>query len=125
MNIFADDLRENIGKYKSYKVYRTYEGLLEDIREGKLLKINILTLDHDMGVDENNKLRMSGSQFVVKLIEVMLDMEVEINHIKFHTSNVVGYENMSQTLLGAIRREFISPINIDKNITNYLEESKK
>lgn len=121
LNIFADDIRDNLGSYKDFKVYRTYESLLDDLRTGKLTNINCLTLDHDMGVCENGKLRMSGSEFIVKLIELMLDKDIQINNIKFHTSNVVGFENMQGTLIGAIKRGFIKPIQVDKQLTNYLD----
>lgn len=121
MNIFADDIRDNLGSYKDFKVYRTYESLLEDLRTGKIRNINCLTLDHDMGICEKGKLRMSGSEFIVKLIEIMLDKDIQINNIKFHTSNVVGFENMQGTLNGAIKRGFIKPIQVDKQLTNYLD----
>lgn len=89
MNIFADDLREN------------------------------------MGLDENGELRMSGSKFIVKLVELMLDKDIRINKIKFHTSNFVGFENMRGTLNGAINRGFIGYIEVDNRLTDYLSVIKQ
>lgn len=125
MNIFADDLRDNLGVYSNFKVYRTYESLLEDLTSGKITEINILTLDHDMGIDENGELSMSGSQFIVKLVEVMMDKDIKINYIKFHTSNFVGFENMRGTLNGAIDRGFIDYIEVDNRLTDYLKVIKQ
>jgi len=66
-------------------------------------EIQILSLDHDLGIDEQESLLPTGYDLVKYIYENSLIAE----KIYLHTDNSVGRENMYQTLLGAQRRGFI------------------
>lgn len=121
INVFLDDIRL---PYDNYKVYRSAELLIEDINNGELTEIKELSLDHDLGLDSKGKLLMNGSQFVNELVYLMLDGKVKVNYVRFHTSNVVGYEYMSSILKQAVKRGFIS-LQVEGYLTDYLKEYNK
>ena len=98
INVYLDDLRDcpegfvlakNIEELK--KLFQTHE-------------VGILSLDHDLGVDEKGNLLPTGYDFVKYFCEYGLFAE----KIYLHTDNTVGKENMYETLLASQRREFIS-----------------
>lgn len=97
INLYVDDLRDCP---PGFTIARTYE---EAIFYLDKYKINILSLDHDLGEDENGKLRLNGYDVVKYICENGIFMR----KIYIHTDNPVGRENMHQTLIGAQRRGFI------------------
>lgn len=104
MNLYVDDLRicpEN------FEIARTYEDAIKKIRENN---INILSLDHDLGL--KNGVEKTG----LDIVKYICENNIFINSIYIHSDNVVGRENMYQTLLGAQRRGFI---NSNIKIHNY------
>lgn len=98
MYIYLDDLRICPD---GFKLVRTAEEALKEIRKGN---VKLITLDHDLGVDEQGKERMNGYD----LVKVICEEGLYVEEIYMHTDNVVGRENMYQTLLSAQRRGFIS-----------------
>lgn len=98
MNVYLDDLRKCP---EGYVLAKTYEDAVKLIENNS---INILSLDHDLGMNSNGDLNKTGYD----LVKYICENNVFINTIYIHTDNVVGRENMYQTLLGAKRRGFIS-----------------
>lgn len=97
INLYVDDLRECP---MGFTIARTFEEVICYLEN---YKINILSLDHDLGEDENGNLRKNGYDIVKYICEKGL----RANRIYLHTDNVVGRDNMYQTLIGAQRRDFI------------------
>jgi len=97
-NIYLDDLRDCP---EGFVVART---MAEAIEMFKHNDVDILSLDHDLGEDENGVLLPTGYDFVKYFCEHGLFA----GKIYMHTDNGVGRENMYQTLLAAQRRGFIS-----------------
>lgn len=106
MNLYVDDLRKcPVGFVKTINYEDTIKVLNKE-------NINILSLDHDLGLDTNGDLALTGYD----IVKYICQNNIKINKIYIHTDNVVGRENMYQTLLGAQRRGFISK---DIEIYNY------
>jgi response regulator of citrate/malate metabolism len=105
-NLYVDDLRQCPDNFILAK------NMNEAINILKKYKIDILSLDHDLGEDENGKVLPTGYDLVKHICE----NNYSINKIYIHTANPVGRENMYQTLIGAQKRGFI---NKDIVIYNY------
>lgn len=97
INLYVDDLR---ACPSGFVVARTVNEAKYYFKE---FKINIISLDHDLGVDANGNLLETGYD----LVKYICENEINVNKIYIHTDNVVGRENMYQTLLAAQRRGFI------------------
>jgi len=97
INLYLDDLRDCP---QGFVVARNIEDAIRILKE---YEVDILTLDHDLGEDENGNLLPSGYD----LVKYMCENGLRANKIYMHTDNSVGRENMYQTLLGAQRRGFI------------------
>ena len=91
INLYVDDLRINPD---GFLVARSYEDAIIML---KRYNINILSLDHDLGLDLNGDLAKTGYD----LVKYICQNEVNIKKIYIHTDNPVGRENMYKTLLGA------------------------
>lgn len=98
INIYLDDLRVCPDRFV---IARTYEDAVNLIENNK---VGILSLDHDLGEDENGNLLKTGYDLVKYICENNCDIE----EIYIHTDNAVGRINMIETLKGAMRRGFIS-----------------
>ena len=100
VRLYLDDLRDipkgTIGA-------RTYEEAVEIFinNNGKLLE---LSLDHDLGEDEEGVELKNGFDLVKKMIQEGW----YASEIYIHTDNPVGRENMYKSLLQAQKRGFIS-----------------
>lgn len=97
INLYVDDLRDcpsgfviarNVDESKYYL---------------KNFNVNILSLDHDLGEDEEGNLLPTGYD----LVKYICENGYRANKIYIHTDNGVGRENMYHTLMGAQRRGFI------------------
>jgi len=97
INLYVDDLRDCPD---SFLIARTVEEAKYYLNN---FEIQILSLDHDLGIDEQESLLPTGYDLVKYICENGLRAE----KIYLHTDNSVGRENMYQTLLGAQRRGFI------------------
>lgn len=98
VNLYLDDLRDIPDGFVGV---RTMEDAIEGLEN---YKVHVLSLDHDLGMDEKGNLRKTGYDLVKDLCA---NGKRAANRIYLHTDNVVGRENMYQTLLAAQRRGFI------------------
>jgi hypothetical protein len=97
INLFLDDLRDIP---KGFTTARTVE---EAIYYLENYHVEILSLDHDLGEDEEGNLLPTGYD----LVKYICEHGLRADKIYIHTDNPVGRENMYQTLIGAQRRGFI------------------
>lgn len=98
INIYLDDLRDCP---KGFVLAKNIEELKKLFEENE---VGILSLDHDLGEDENGNLLPSGYDFVKYFCEYGLFAE----KIYLHTDNPVGKEAMESVLRASQRRGFIS-----------------
>lgn len=98
INIYLDDLRVCP---EGFQIARTYEDAVRLIEDNK---VDVLSLDHDLGEDSNGDLLKSGYD----LVKYICENNCDIKKVYIHTDNVVGRENMYKTLVGARDRGFIS-----------------
>jgi hypothetical protein len=98
INVYLDDLRDCP---EGFVLAKTTEEALKLFANNK---VNILSLDHDLGVDQDGKLLRSGYDFVKEFCSRGLFAK----KIYIHTDNPVGREAMFQTLLASKKRGFIS-----------------
>ncbi|MFT8351138.1 cyclic-phosphate processing receiver domain-containing protein [Clostridium saccharoperbutylacetonicum] len=96
VNLYVDDLRKCPD---GFIVARSY---YEAIGALKTYKINILSLDHDLGLDEDGS-EKNGYD----IVKYMCENGISPKKIYIHTDNVVGRNNTYHTLLGARERGFI------------------
>lgn len=101
INLYLDDLRDCPD---GFELAKTMEEAVSFLKENK---INILSLDHDLG-EENGKLLKTGYDLVKWICEFYEEENLSIKAIYLHTDNNVGRENMFETLKAAQRRGFIS-----------------
>ncbi|EKQ53724.1 MULTISPECIES: cyclic-phosphate processing receiver domain-containing protein [unclassified Clostridium] len=104
INLYVDDLR---ACPEGFTISRTVEQAKYYFEN---YNIGILSLDHDLGVDELGNLLPTGYD----LVKYICAQGLRADKIYLHTDNSVGRENMYHTLLGAQRRGFI-----DDNIEIY------
>ncbi|MBP1915184.1 hypothetical protein J2Z23_002141 [Lederbergia galactosidilyticus] len=108
INLYLDGLRK---APKGFTVARNVEEALSIMQHNK---IHILSLDHDLGMDEKGNLLQTGYD----LVKIMCQRGLRANKIYLHTSNVVGREAMYETLRASQRRGFI-----DDDIKIYFTEN--
>ncbi|MCK2157249.1 MULTISPECIES: cyclic-phosphate processing receiver domain-containing protein [Exiguobacterium] len=99
MNIYLDDLRDCP---EGFTIARTMD---EAIALFEQHEVDILSLDHDLGEDNEGNLLPDGYDFVKYFCENGL----RAKKIYIHTDNGVGRANMYETLKGAQKRGFIHP----------------
>lgn len=97
INLYVDDLRDCP---EGFLVARTMEDAIAVLTTQN---VHLLSLDHDLGEDEAGNLRPTGYD----LVKYFCEQGLYADKIYLHTDNVVGRENMYQTLLAAQRRGFI------------------
>jgi hypothetical protein len=96
VNLYVDDLR----RYPDgFIIARNYDEAVEVLNN---YKVNILSLDHDLGLDEDGS-EKNGYD----IVKYMCENGISPKKIYIHTDNVVGRNNMYHTLLGARERGFI------------------
>lgn len=100
INLYLDDLRDCP---EGFVIARNMEQALYYLKNNEY-EVKILSIDHDLGIDEAGNLLPSGYDLVKYFCENGLKAEA----IYLHTDNPVGRDNMYQTLLAAKRRGFIS-----------------
>lgn len=104
INLYVDDLRD------CPKNFILAKDIQQAIYYLDIYNINILSLDHDLGCNNKGDLLPTGYD----LVKFICEHSIKVNEIYIHTDNIVGRENMYQTLLGAKKRGFI-----DIEIFNY------
>ncbi|KOO48101.1 hypothetical protein AMD00_19065 [Viridibacillus arvi] len=97
INLYVDDLRDCP---KGFTIARNVGEAIQYIEK---YKIHILSLDHDLGEDENGNLLLNGYD----LVKYICENGLRADKIYIHTDNGVGRENMFHTLKAAQRRGFI------------------
>ncbi len=104
INLYLDDLRVAPNEFI----------VVRNVEEAKYylskFHVNILSLDHDLGVDEKGNLLPTGYD----LVKYICENDIKVNKIYIHTDNPVGRDAMFTTLCSAQSRGFI-----DKNINIY------
>jgi hypothetical protein len=98
VNLYLDDLRDIP---EGFIGARTMEHAIDILKN---YKVHILSLDHDLGTDRKGNLRKTGYDFVKYICSSGRRIA---NRIHLHTDNVVGRDNMYQTLLASQRRGFV------------------
>ena len=98
INLYLDDTRKCPENFILAKTFEEAIFILENY------KVNILSLDHDLGLDKNGNLRKTGYD----LVKYICENNILVNEIYLHTANPIGRENMYHTLLSAQRRGFIN-----------------
>lgn len=97
-NVYLDDLRDIPKGFTSARTIEEAIHLIENYQ------VHILSLDHDLGMDDNGNLLPTGYD----LVKYMCENGLRANKIYLHTSNVVGRKAMYDTLKAAQRRGFIA-----------------
>ncbi|MEI3892051.1 MULTISPECIES: cyclic-phosphate processing receiver domain-containing protein [unclassified Bacillus (in: firmicutes)] len=98
INVYLDDKRDCPN---GFTIARNMEKAIELLTN---YDVQILSLDHDLGEDENGKLLPTGYDFVKYFCLHNLFVE----QIYIHTDNPPGRQAMYETLKGAQRRGFIA-----------------
>ncbi|MFH0992520.1 MAG: cyclic-phosphate processing receiver domain-containing protein [bacterium] len=98
INLYVDDVRECPPGFVVARSVDEAIGILE------ANEIDILSLDHDMGVDDTESPLPTGYDLVKKICQ----SNYKIRKIYIHSDNGPGRENMYETLKGAQSREFLS-----------------
>lgn len=91
VNLYVDDLRDCPEGFVIVRTVEQAKYYLENF------EIAILSLDHDLGIDEQGNLSSTGYD----LVKYICENGLRVEKIYLHTDNSVGRENMYQTLLGA------------------------
>lgn len=103
INLYLDDLR---ACPDNFVLANTVDKAIELINNNE---IGIMSLDHDLG-NIDGEILPTGYD----LVKYICEHRIKCAAIFIHTDNVVGRNNMYETLLGAQRRGFI-----DENIKIY------
>jgi len=102
INLYVDDLRDVPA---GFRVARTCQDAILFLKN---YPINILSLDHDLGEDEQGNLLPTGDDLVNWIIEHgATRSKLIINRIYLHTDNPVGRDRMYKALVRAKERGFI------------------
>lgn len=104
INVYLDDKRDCPDGFVIARTMEEAVGLFDNN------EVHILSLDHDLGEDENGSLLKTGYDFV----KYFCQNGLRADRIYIHTDNPPGREDMYETLKGARRRGFI-----DKDIEIY------
>ena len=96
INLYVDDIRRCPD---GFVVARNYDEAIELLNNNT---INILSLDHDLGIDERG-VEKNGYD----IVKYICEHGISPKKIYIHTDNVVGRDNMYCTLIGARNRGFI------------------
>lgn len=97
INLYVDDLRDCPNGYTIAR------NIKEAIQYLENYKVHILSLDHDLGEDNDGNLLPTGYD----LVKYICEKRLRADKIYLHTDNGVGRDNMFHTLKAAQRRGFI------------------
>lgn len=97
INLYVDDLRDCP---KDFTIARNVEDAIFFLKN---YDVNILSLDHDLGEDENGNLLPTGYD----LVKIFCEKGYHAKKIYIHTDNGPGRDNMFYTLKAALKRGFI------------------
>ncbi len=97
MRMYLDDLRVPIEEFDF--IVRSYDEAITIIKTDGVP--NFISFDHDLGVDDDEKLLKSGYDLAKWLVESDLDNEYKIPDnftYKVHSQNPVGKQNIISLL---------------------------
>ncbi|WP_394886323.1 cyclic-phosphate processing receiver domain-containing protein [Clostridium butyricum] len=97
INLYVDDIRRCPD---GFIVARNYYEAIDILNNNE---INILSLDHDLGLEEKG-IEKNG----YNIVKYICEHGISPKKIYIHTDNVVGRDNMYFTLIGARERKFIN-----------------
>jgi len=109
INLYVDDLRKCPSNFILAKNIEVAKKLFKDY------DIDILSLDHDLGEDENKVILQTGYD----LVKYICENNISIKEVFIHTANPVGRDNMYCTLIGAQKRGFINKNMVIHNYPLY------
>lgn len=109
--VFIDDIRT---APEGYMCFRTAEEFMEYLSEHPDMKIDVLHLDHDLGLGV-----MDGYDIVKELYRI--HSQVCINEVRLHTDNHVGFDNMYYYLVSAIKNEALPNV---KSVSPYVYDCR-
>ena len=92
VNVFVDDLRKCPD---NYLLFRTAEEFIEYLTNNPETKINVLSLDHDLGLEV-----MDGYELVKNIYYQF--PELHIQEVRLHTDNGIGFRNMYHYFVSAM-----------------------
>ena len=98
INLYVDDLRDCP---EGFVVARNIDEAIFFLEN---YKVNLLSLDHDLGEDVYGNLLPTGYD----LVKIFCERGYHAHKVYIHTDNGAGRENMFHTLKGAQRRGFIA-----------------
>ena len=103
IRVYLDDVRD-IPVSKGFTGARNVEKAMELLKNNK---VEILSLDHDLGEDIRGNELLTGYDLVLWICNYYEEYNLYIEKIYIHSDNPVGREKMLETLKGAQRRGFI------------------
>lgn len=98
INVYLDDLRPCP---KGFLIARNINKAIYYLEN---YNVNVLSLDHDLGLDSGGNILPTGYD----LVKYFCENNLYANKIYIHTDNSVGRSNMYETLKASQRRGFIS-----------------
>lgn len=108
--IYLDDLRDPVDSYKNdpdgWEIYREPLSLIAHLRETRLIGIDLISLDHDLGT-------VTTGYDVLCAIEGLVYDGAPLPTIWLHSQNPVGVQNMRKAL-DSIHRIPVAKQRIDK-----------
>lgn len=107
VNVFVDDLRKCP---ENYLLFRTAEEFIEYLANSPHIKINVLSLDHDLGLEI-----MDGYELVKNIYYQFPDLHIK--EVRLHTDNFIGFGNMYHYLVNAIENQALPNI---EHVTPYV-----
>lgn len=102
IKLYLDDIR-NLPN-ESYTLVRSYDEALKYVKENGIPAF--ISFDHDLGVDENEKLLPTGYDFAKYLVDMdMNNILVFPKDFSFyvHSANPVGKQNIESYLNGYLK----------------------
>lgn len=100
--LYLDDVR-NIPN-DTYSLVRSFEEAVNYVKENGIP--SFISFDHDLGLDENNKIAKTGFDFAKWLVEMDIDnifLFPENFSFYVHSSNSVGKENIHSYLTNYLK----------------------
>ena len=97
MLLYVDDLRDIPDGFIGA---RTFDEAVQYLKTGN---VELISLDHDLGCDDNGVELKNGYD----LVKWICNEGISIQTVYIHTDNPVGRENMYETLKGAMRHNII------------------
>jgi hypothetical protein len=116
--LYVDDLRDTPEGFQGARTAEKAISLLANATTD----FKVLSLDHDLGVDEDGNTRKTGYDLAIAVCANYYKWRLEIEEIYLHTDNPVGRNNMHQLLLGAKRNNLIPD---DVQIYHYPHDSRR